>query len=259
MNIYDYPTLYDVLFSGSCKREVEFLKKTLRCYCNISGSGCGRIFEPACGTGRLLWRLAKLEHKVVGLDLNPNAIAFCNKRFKRHGLPESAILGDMTRFSLHDLRQKKPFDLAFNFISSFLHLTSETLAMSHLHAVAEVLKPNGIYLLGLHLLPKNNAACSSERGVARHGSLALQSQLRTLSFNRRKRLEIVEFRIKATSPKQHYEIVDTFPLRTYSLQQFRDLLKKVNRFDVLETFNFDFLPIQLNSQKEDVIFVLKKK
>ncbi|MDR2757080.1 MAG: class I SAM-dependent methyltransferase [Planctomycetaceae bacterium] len=257
MNIYDYPTLYDVLFSDSWKREIDFLKTALRCYCNISGRG--RIFEPACGTGRLLWRLAQLGHHSVGLDLNPNAVAFCNKRLKRHGLPESALLGDMTHFSLNDLQQKKTFDLVFNFVSSFLHLTSEPAALSHLHAVAEILKPNGIYLLGLHLLPQGNAVCSQEQWSVRHGSLALQSRLRRLTLNRQQRIETVEFRITATTPKQHYKIIDTFPLRTYSLQQFRTLLKKVNQFDILETFDFNFqVPVPLNSQTEDVVFVLKK-
>ncbi|MDR1142150.1 MAG: class I SAM-dependent methyltransferase [Planctomycetaceae bacterium] len=257
MKIYDYPTLYDVLFSDSCKDEIEFLKTALRRYCNISGHG--RIFEPACGTGRLLWRLAQSGHKIVGLDLNPKAVAFCNKRLRRHGLAESALLGDMTRFSLNDLKQKKPFDLAFNFVSSFLHLTSEQTALSHLHAVADILKPNGIYLLGLHLLPQGNAVCSQEQWSVRHGSLALQSRLSRLSLNRQQRIETVEFRIKAATPKQRYEIIDTFPLRTYSLRQFQHLLKKVNQFDILETFDFNFqYPVLLNPQTEDAVFVLKK-
>jgi SAM-dependent methyltransferase len=256
MKIYDHPTLYDVLFSDSCKGEIEFLKTVLRRYCNLSGQG--RIFEPACGTGRLLWRLAQAGHQITGLDLNPNAVAFCNKRLRRHGLAESARLGDMTRFSLKDLEQKKPFDLAFNFVSSFLHLTSEQAALSHLHAVADILKQNGIYLLGLHLLPQGNSVTAREQWSVRHGSLALQSRLSRLSLNRQQRIETVEFRIKAVTPKRSYEVIDTFPLRTYTLRQFLHLLKKVNRYDILETFDFRFQsPIQPNPQTEDVVFVLK--
>jgi SAM-dependent methyltransferase len=258
MMIYNYPTLYDVLFSDSWKGEIKFLKTVLQRYCNKPTTG--RIFEPACGTGRLLWRLAKMGHKVVGLDLNPHAITFCNKRLRQHGLAESAILGDMTRFSLNDLGQKKTFDLAFNFVSSFLHLTTESAAASHLHAIADILKPNGIYLLGLHLLPQGNAVCSQEKCSARHGSLALQSRLSRLSLDRQQRIETVEFRIKAKTPKKCYEVVDVFPLRTYSLRQLQYLLKKVNRFDILETFDFNLqYPIQLNPQTEDVVLVLKKK
>ncbi|MDR2705027.1 MAG: class I SAM-dependent methyltransferase [Planctomycetaceae bacterium] len=258
MMIYDYPTLYDVLFSDSWKHEIEFLKNSLQRYCNISGKG--RIFEPACGTGRLLWRLAKMGHHVAGLDLNTNALLFCNKRLRRHGLAESAVQGNMTHFSLNDLKQKKTFDLAFNFVSSFLHLTSESAAISHLHAVANILKPNGIYLLGLHLLPKGKPLCSQEKWSVKHGALAVQSHLSRLAFDHKKRIETVQFRIKAKTPKKCYEVVDTFPLRTYSLPQFLSLLKKVNRFDILETFDFNFKsPIQLNTKTEDVVFVLKKK
>ncbi|GHT17818.1 N,N-dimethyltransferase [Planctomycetales bacterium] len=259
-SVYDYPNLYDVLFSDSCKLEIDFLTAALRKYCNKKRKYS--IFEPACGTGRLLWRLAKLGHDAVGLDLNPKAVAFCNRRLRRHSFPESVIQGDMTAFQLADLQRTEKFDLAYNFVSSFLHLITEKAAQAHLHAVAEILKPGGIYLLGLHLQPQGTAVCSHESWSVRHGALAVKSQLGQTGFDRKRRLEMVEFRIEAETSTKRYKIVDTFPLRMYSARQFNEFLIAVNRFDVLETFTFDYdinQPIQVNRLTEDVVFVLKKR
>lgn len=258
-SVYDHPALYDVLFSDSCKKEVDFL---LALHENFFGRQKGRFFEPACGTGRLLWRLAKAGHQTVGLDLNPRAVAFCNRRLRRHGLAETAQIGDMTDFSLTSLgcSLKSPFDLAFNFVSSFLHLTSESAARSHLNAVADCLRSQGLYVLGLHLLPQGQAICSSESWRTGHGSLAISSLLQRKHWDPRRRIETVEFRIQATTPKRVYEVVDTFPLRTYSIAQFRALLKSVDRFELLETYDFSLDdPIRINRQTEDVVFVLRTR
>lgn len=256
-SVYDHPSLYDVLFSDSCKREIEFLVRTFRRH---HAKENGALLEPACGTGRLLWRLGKRGFQTAGLDLNSKAIAFCNRRLRRHGLPETAIRGDMTDLTLEMFRRKKPFDMAFNLVSSFLHLTTENAARNHLQAVAGALNSGGIYVLGLHLLPRGEAACSSEFWRVRHGSLTVESSLRRRNLDRRKRLETVEFRIRGITPKRTYDVVDTFPLRTYTAGQFMKLLDVSGAFEVLEVYDFSFdAPIRLNSETEDAVFLLRKK
>jgi SAM-dependent methyltransferase len=218
------------------------------------------LFEPACGSGRLLSYLAKLGFDVAGLDLNPHAIAFCNHRLRRHGLRESAIVGNMASFSLNDLGRTKKFDIAFNFVSSFLHLTTEEEAGQHLHAIADVLKPKGIYLLGIHLKPKGKQHCLQERWKMRRGALSAKSYLKSLSQDLKKRIEMIEFCVDAETPKKRYKIIDRFPFRIYSAKQFNDLLAAVKRFNVLETYSFDYdisRPIKVTADTEDVVFVLE--
>lgn len=258
-NIYDHPTLYDVLFSDSCEREMEFLNAAPQRY-GVSGRENLAFFEPACGTGRLVWRLAAGSHEIVGLDLNPTAVGYCNRRLRRHGLPETAICGDMTDFTLKQFGRKKPFDVAFNFVSSFLHLTTETLAIKNLRAVSAALQPKGLYFLGLHLLPHGEAACSSESWSVTRGRLSLRSNLGRIAYDKRRRLETVEFRIEAKTPKRHYEVVDRFPLRSYTAKQFQNLLAAADCFEILETFDFDLRdPVSVDAQTEDVVYVLRKK
>ena len=258
-SLYDYPHLYDALFSDLCRREIGFILSI--CERFIGKKENVSLFEPACGTGRVLYRLAKCGLDAAGLDLNPHAVAFCNRRLRRCGFKESAIVGNMASFSLADLGRTQQFDVAFNFVSSFLHLTTEDEARQHLQAVADVLKPNGIYLLGIHLKPKGKQYCSKERWNIRRGSLSLKSRLQSLSQDMKKRIEMIEFCVEAQTPKKRYKVVDRFPFRIYSARQFSELLLAVNRFDILETYSFDYnisRPIKVTADTEDVVFVLRR-
>jgi len=257
-SIYDYPNVYDVLFSDTCQAELAFLIAVFEYFGNGNVTS---VFEPASGSGRLLYQLAKLGYTVTGLDLNAKSIAFCNRRLRRCGFPASAHVGNMVSFSLADLgRKKKKFDAAFNLVSSFLHLTTEADAQQHLHAVADVLKPGGIYLLGIHLKPKGKQHCLQESWSLRRGSLSVKSHLKSLSQDLKQRIEMIEVRIEAETPKKSYTIVDRFPFRIYTAKQFDDLLAAVNRFDVLETYSFEYdvsRPTNVTADAEDVVYVLK--
>ncbi|MDR3181774.1 MAG: class I SAM-dependent methyltransferase [Planctomycetaceae bacterium] len=259
--LYDYPQLYDVLFSDTCTTEIRFIESVLQKFCPQHRRTAMSVFEPACGTGRLLWRLAKRGYNVAGLDLNTKSVAYCNRRMLRHALTARSFCGDMTNFTLADLQRKQPFDAAYNLVSSFLHLTNDTQARQHLAAVAGVLKPDGIYILGLHLKPAGQAFCGSESWSMRHGTLSLHSKLRTLSCNSRKHVETVEFRIDVRTPKKRYSVIDRFPLRTYTAKQFYRLLKSANCFRIIETYTFDYdieHPIKVNDTTEDTLFILRR-
>ena len=259
-SLYDHPNLYDVLFSDMNRSEMKFLTSLFERFGNQKETAS--IFEPASGSGRLLFHLAKRGFDVSGLDLNPRAVAFCNRRLKRHGLKQFAVVGNMVSFSLADLGRTTKFAMAFNFVSSFLHLTTEADARQHLRTIAEVLKPGGIYLLGIHLQPSGRQYCADESWSMRRGSLAVQSQLKSLSQDFRKRIEMIEFCIEAETPTKRYKVLDRFPFRMYTAKQFGALLKAADCFDLVETFSFDYdisRPIRVTADTEDVVFVLQSR
>lgn len=260
MSIYDHSLFYDVIFSTSWKAELDFLRDCFRKYGRKKTQS---VFEPACGTGRLLWRLAKLGYEVTGLDLNENALAFCQKRLTRHGLSAKIVRGDMATFTLSDFGRKKPFDAAFNLVSSVLHLTTEEAARNHFRAMSNALKPGGLYVVGLHLQPQNEPAqCASEKWRVRRGSLELQSELKQVTIDRERRLETVEFRIRGTTPTKRTEVVDRFSLRTYTHREWLHLIRSATDFETAATFDFQFdigCPLVLNETTEDAVFVLRKR
>jgi Predicted DNA modification methylase len=253
-SIYDYPKYYDLLFGSDWKAEFDFL---LGCFERYAQCDVQRIFEPACGTGRLLIKLAQAGYEVSGNDLNPKAVAFCNGRLARHGFPESVVLGDMS-----DFRLKRKVHAAFNTINSFRHLDSEKAAASHLKCVADALVKGGLYILGLHLTPTEGDRMDSEDWTARRGHLQVNSMMWTKELDLEKRNEKLGMTVDVYTPSNSFRIVDEMNYRTYTADQFHQLLETCPQLEIAALHDFCYEldeQIEITSQTEDVVFILRKK
>lgn len=253
-NIYDYPKYYDLVYGSDWKAEYDFL---LGCFEKHAAGPVKRVFEPACGTGRLLYRLAKRGLEGSGNDLNPNAVNYCNARAQRHGLPLQVEVGDMADFQL-----KKKADAAFNTINSFRHLNSERLALQHLKCMAAAVRGGGIYVLGLHLAPLEGETCDSEAWSASRGHLTVNTSIRLVERNYAKRYEEFEMISDIYTPTDSFRIEDKLHFRTYTSEQIVDLVSQVDGLEIEAIYDFHYdlnLPIELGPSTEDVILVLKRK
>ncbi|MBM82420.1 MAG: methyltransferase type 11 [Planctomycetaceae bacterium] len=253
-NIYDYPKYYDLVFASDWRAEFDFLNL---CFERFAKRPVKKLFEPACGTGRLLIKFAQSGFNVRGNDLNPKAIDFCNDRLERFGFGRSAIVGDMS-----DFRLKGKADAAFNTINSFRHLGTEKMAEAHLKCMANALAKGGLYLLGLHLTPTEGVGVDQESWSARRGNLMVVSNMWTKKVDLKVRREYLGMTFDVYTLTKHFRIEDSMEYRTYTAAQMCRLLKKVPEFEVVETFDFAYDikdPVTINSTTEDVVFVLRKK
>jgi len=253
-SLYDYPKYYDLLFGSDCKAEYDFLLSCIKKYarCEVR-----RLFEPACGTGRLLIKLAKAGYEVAGNDLNSKAVAFCNARLKRAGLDESVVLGDMA-----DFRLKKKVQAAFNTINSFRHLDSEEAAESHLQCVANSLTKGGLYILGLHLTPTEGDPIQSEEWTARRGHLQVNSVMWIKELDLEQRNEKLGMTVDVYTPTKSLRIVDEMNYRTYTAEQFEKLLSTCPSLETVGIHDFCYeidTPLEVTSRSEDLVFVLRKR
>jgi SAM-dependent methyltransferase len=215
------------------------------------------VFEPACGTGRLLIRLGQSGYTVSGNDLNPKAVEYCNSRLARKQLPPSVVVGDMTDFTV-----RKKFDAAFNMINSFRHLATETQAAAHLQCMARGMHQGGLYVLGIHLEPTDCAPMQEESWTARRGHLVVNSYMWSKGVDRRKRLEHLGLHVDVFTPTRTLRIVDHMEYRTYRYSQFQSLLKKVPELEIAETYDFCYdirKPHVVSGTTEDVVFILRKR
>ena len=225
-SIYDYPKYYDLLFGSDVAAEFRFLKA---CFTKHAGCDVTRVFEPACGTGRLLIKLGRSGYAVAGNDLNPKAVDFCNERLRKYNLPESVVVADMSNFKL-----KKKFDASFNMINSFRHLATEKLARNHLECMARAMNQGGLYVLGIHLEPTSCPAMQEDLGL----------------------------NIDVFTPTKRMRIVDHMEYRTYKHSQFRSLVQSVPQLEIAETYDFSYnirQPHVVSGTTEDVVFVLRRK
>ena len=254
-DIYDYPVYYDLIFGSDWRAEFDFLTG---CFERFAMRPVKRLFEPACGTGRLLIKLAENGYEVSGNDVNENAVKFCNNRFRRKGFPETALVGDMADFKL-----KRKVDAAFNTINTFRHLLTEKLAVAHLQCMADSLSKGGLYVLGLHLIPADqDDRVEDEAWHARRGNLAVNTYMWSKGIDEKTRAEYLGMKINVYTPTKHLEIEDEMIYRTYSVRQIRSLLKKVPAFEWVESYDFAYdldEPIKVDSSTEDVVLILRKK
>ncbi len=253
-NLYDYPKYYDLLFASDWKAEFDFLEA---CFEQHTPRKVERLFEPACGTGRLMVKFAAAGYEVAGNDLNAKAIDFCNARLERHGFPESAMVGDMA-----DFRLRRKVDAAFNTINSFRHLPNEKSAEAHLCCVADALAKGGLYVLGLHLTPETRPTCEEESWSARRGHLAVLSRMWSIAVDRRRRQERVGMTVDVYTPTKQFRLSEEMIFRTYTAKQFDRLLQRVDRFELVETYDFAYeinQPIDIDRRTEDVVYILRKR
>ena len=142
---YDYPQYYDSAYQSETRLEADFIEAACRRYCQRP---VRRLLEPACGTGRLLRLMATRGYQMTGLDTSDYALRYLQRGLTRRGISATVLQADMA-----DFRLAKPVDAAYCTVSSFLHLLSEDAAHRHLECVGRSLRPAGIYILGIELIP----------------------------------------------------------------------------------------------------------
>jgi SAM-dependent methyltransferase len=253
-NFYDFPKYYDLVYGSDWKAEFAFLGA---CFEKHALGTVQSLYEPACGTGRLLVKFASAGYVVGGNDLNGKQIAYCNARLARKGFSQKATVGDMA-----DFRLDRRVDAAFNMINSFRHLQSEAQASQHLQCMADALRPGGLYILGLHLTPTRGKPIEEESWAARRGNLAVMSRIWVIAHHRRKRQEVVGMSYDIYTPTKQLRITDQTLFRTYTRKQMLSLIDRTPEFEITSVYDFGYdihNPIQLDPHSEDSVFVLRKK
>ena len=124
------------------------------------------------------------------------------------------------------------------------------------------LRPGGIFVLGMHLLPPDVDDESCERWTARHGSLKVTCTLRVLDTNHRRRLETLRLIMRIESPKRLFRIRSEFALRRYNATQFKRLLASVPQLELCDVYDFWYEidhPLKLDDHITDTVFILRKR
>jgi SAM-dependent methyltransferase len=251
---YDYPELYEMGFLKETPKEAVFLEKVFEKYVPFPVK---RVLELGCGSGRLICEMAKRRFDMTGLDLNSKALDFCRSKLTKQKTPAELVVGDMTNFQFEE-----PFDAAINAINTFRHLEREEAALSHLQCVARHLKPGGVFVLSLHLLPPDGDLWGTERWTAKQGDLSVYYALTVVETSMKTRLEKLRISMLVKKPKESLRLSDHITLRIYTAKQLKSLLAKVPEFKLIAVHDFwcDIESTQkLNGESVDTVLVLQRK
>jgi SAM-dependent methyltransferase len=265
-NWYDLPRYYDLSVADETEGELAFVQGAAVNFLDRQPQDRPiRILEPACGTGRLTEAMAKAGLQVTAFDLNPTMVEFTQQRVAKAQASKSRGLGktptvftaDMARFMI-----PQPADLGVCLLDSFRHLLTEEDARAHLQCMARAVRPGGIYLLGLHLLPPDADLNCTERWTNQAGKTHITTTLRVLSSSRRTRLEQIRISLLVREGKKIARYRDEFPLRLYTAAQLKSLVASVPEWSIAAVYDYWYeldSPLKLTNELSDTVLVLRRR
>ncbi len=254
VDCYDAPGYWDLAFSDETPFEADFIQAAIEKYLPHRASS---VLEIGCGGGRQVVELARRALSVTAFDLKSSCVEWTRRRLKRRRLVAEVFCADMTSFQLAE-----KVDVVHCLVNTFRHLITEESARRHLQCVSDSLRSGGIYLLGFHLLPPDADEEDCERWAITQRGTRVTTTIRVLDFNRRKRVEMVRFSLKVTTPTKVVRLSTDHQLRIYRAAQFQTLLKSVPSLKLLDVYDFCYdlsEPLRLDDRLGDAVFVLQKQ
>jgi SAM-dependent methyltransferase len=255
---YDTPLYYDIVFDDGTRQEADFLEAAFAKHARPARGR--RLFEPACGSGRLAMEMARRGWNVNGFDGNAYMIAFAKERLAAAGLKARVWEDWMQSFTLPK-SVKGGFDLAHCLVSTFKYLQTEKDAAECLRRVAAALRPGGVFFLGLHLTDYDRSGAEHERWVAQRGKVEVVCNTHTWPADPKTRLEKLRTRLRITDSGRTHLQETRWQFRTYSAAQLKALLRKVPELEFVECYDFTYdltEPRKLDDSYADVLLVLRK-
>ena len=253
---YDTPRYYDLIFDEDTELEAAFLEAMLERHGQTRPRTRRRIYEPACGSGRLVEAMARRGFGVTGSDLSKPMLDYTRARLRRAGLRAVLAQGDMASYV-----PRGTFELAHCLVSTFKYLLTEDAAREHLESVAASLMPGGIYVLGFHLTEYERTRKSRERWVARDGATKVTCTIQGWPADRRRRVEDVRSRLVVEQGADAWRSETRWQFRTYGPGQVRRLLRSVPALDHVATYDFRYdpnEPCEFGVDQEDTILILRR-
>lgn len=229
-SLYADPALYDILHTPGTAAEVDALERVERACAGRHRLRRDRLWlEPACGTGRILRVAAGRGRRVAGWDLDASLLDYARRR-----LPSGARLfqADLTAAAEAARRvglRSGTVDFACLPVNTLRHLASDAAVLAHLSQVAELLRPEAVYVVGISLtdyawLHEEEDVWTAARGRCRVSQVV--NYLPPEPGTRRDRTEQVVSHLTVKRPRGEEHLDDFYDLRTYDRRQWRRLVAR---------------------------------
>lgn len=220
MSNYPDPSIYDILHAPGSNAEVAALSR-IACRHGLSVWQGLHCLEPACGTGRLLRLLERRGGLVYGFDADPAMLEYAQR-----GLSVAArkrlFVARMESFATQ-LRAAS-IDVAFTTINSIRHLESDAALLAHLRDVAFVLRPTGVYVVGISLSDYGNESPSEDLWHGGRGRCRVDQMVQYLPPADGSRFErvISHWIVRRPTREEHFD--HSYDLRCYDESQWQSVV-----------------------------------
>lgn len=241
VDFYADAEVYDILHGPGTARDIAGLLRIERRFLGPmpARKKDARVWlEPACGSGRYLIAAARRGRRCYGFDIEPAMVEYAKERAAK--LPRSAHPPVLSVARMEDF-DSEPWwagapqvHLAFNLINTIRHLRDDAAMRLHLGAMARVLEPGGIYVVGLHLTSYGREPITEDIWRGTRGTREVTQAVQYIPPSgprgesaRAERvishLTLTRTRRDGTIEEGHRDSVYT--LRAYSLDQWRKIVE----------------------------------
>ncbi|MDO9693752.1 MAG: class I SAM-dependent methyltransferase [Candidatus Latescibacteria bacterium] len=223
---YDDPVVYDILAAPGTQDELDVLESVVEEWAAPVG-GPRLWLEPACGTGRCLRGWAARGRRAVGFDVSGTMVADARRRLRRRGLADFAEARVADMADCGGLLPPGTVDVAYLPDNSFRHLPDDAAALAHLDGMAKLLRPGGVYVVGISLTNPEGEEPDEDVWTASRGGIRVTRVVNYLPPETGApgpRLErvISHLVVQRSGREEHRDHV--YDLRTYTPRQWEELL-----------------------------------
>lgn len=225
--LYQDPLVYDVLSTPGTAREVDGLERVVRLWVRSRGARRDWL-EPGCGTGRYLRILTGRGYRAAGFDHSLAMIEYALRRAPAARL----FIADFGDFAARCGKHR--YDFSFNLFNSVRHLESDAAMLAHFAGMARVLRPGGVYAVGLSFTDYGREPMDEDIWEARRGGLHVRQVVQYLppgtwpaaAARRIRRFERVvsHVTVERGTTVSHFD--STYDLRTYNVSEWRRLVAR---------------------------------
>lgn len=260
-SLYDDAMTYDILHTPGTAEELDGLERAAMRSVRTRARR-QRWVEPACGSGRCVRLAAARGTPIVGFDMNPAMVAYAENRLRTAGLRRLAAVraADMRTFADTGVCEPGSSDFAFNTINTIRHLMTDTDMLTHLGQIHRVLRPGGVYAVGLSTCLYGCEQPTEDTWSARRGRLGVSQTVQYVPPTGPRggaRIERVFSHLVVERPSSITHRDSTYRLRTYSLGQWLSLIDR-SPLDWIETTDHTGRPIE-PTESGYRVFLLRKR
>ncbi|MDX2131100.1 MAG: class I SAM-dependent methyltransferase [Planctomycetota bacterium] len=240
-DFYSIPRLYDILHAPGTMSDVRVLRRLRRAHVPRH-EGPDVWLEPGCGTGRYLRAAARLKVRGIGFDSEPKMVAFARRTARDAGVCQSQTGegdGGVRIFAarMEDFasgRRLPPVTMAFNLINTIRHLTSDRAMVEHLRSVGGVLRPGGVYVVGISLCAYGLESITEDVWKGSRDGVRVSQVVQYIppagargeSARNERVISHLTVRTGVGKRVRERHIDSTYALRGYNLAQWRDVVSR---------------------------------